>query len=125
MIMKMKRDAGIDTFGAAIRRRRKEVGMTQSDLAGRIFRDDGQFISKQYVHDIEIGRATPSAEPLLNQLAQELNIDADYLSYLAGVIPSDVRDLGLTQQDIVSAMSFFRSLKLKTLGTGRGLRTGS
>ena len=41
------------TFGEFITHRRKELGLTQKEVAARIKQDDGKALSVQYLNDIE------------------------------------------------------------------------
>lgn len=79
------------TFGTFVSSRRKELGISQKDLAGRILREeDGQPISPQYLNDIEKDRRQPTSDHLMDQFAAVLETSKDYLFYLAGVLPADI-----------------------------------
>jgi transcriptional regulator with XRE-family HTH domain len=95
------------TFGQAIVAGRRKKGLTQRGLAERIKRDDGVAISGAYLNDIEHDRRSPSRE-LVVQFARELEIDAEYLAYLAGRFPNDQTLRGLTQDQFVGGMMAFR-----------------
>ena len=94
-------------FGAFLAARRKELGFSQKDLAAKIFKEDGEAIAPQYLNDIEHGRRNPSSDHLINEFADKLNLKADYLFYLAGKFPSDVRK-DLSQTAVENAMVAFR-----------------
>ncbi|MDR4485259.1 MAG: helix-turn-helix transcriptional regulator [Nitrospirales bacterium] len=79
------------TFGHAISRARKDKGWALKDLACRVLREDGDAISPQYLNDIEHDRRSPSSDRMVKQFAEALEIDADWLYYLAGRFPEDVR----------------------------------
>lgn len=96
------------TFGQAISTERKNRGWSLKDLASRVLREDGGPISPQYLNDIEHDRRSPSSDRMVQQFADALNISADWLYYLAGVFPADVRDKKLTQQEVTNAMVAFR-----------------
>jgi transcriptional regulator with XRE-family HTH domain len=79
------------TFGAFVSQKRKELGISQKDLAGLIMREeDGQPISPQYLNDIEKDRRQPTSDHMMDQFAKVLQSSKDYLFYLAGVLPADI-----------------------------------
>ena len=102
------------TFGKAISTARKAKGWSLKELADKILRDDGEPISPQYLNDIEHDRRSPSSDRLVQQFAEALNLDADWLYFLAGRFPEDIRGKKLTEKDVVQAMRAFRS------GGGKG-----
>ena len=104
-------------FGQYIARKRKEKQMSQTELAMMIIMDGGRPISPQYLNDIEHGRRNPSSDEILDQLAKILEIDNDYLKYLTGRFPTDVLELGLTQEKFVPLFETFRKAS-KTDGDG-------
>ena len=82
------------TFGQVVSGARKAAGISQKELAGRIRKDDGAPISPQYLNDLERDRRNPPAEPLLRQFATELDLSPEYLCFVAGQLPAELRDLG-------------------------------
>ena len=96
------------TFGEAISAARKNRGWSQKELASKILREDEEPISPQYLNDIEHNRRSPSSDHMVQQFADVLKIEADWLYYLAGKIPADLRNRKLTQQEVVNAMVAFR-----------------
>jgi len=104
------------TFGQAISRARKQKGWAQKDLAARILREDGEAISPQYLNDIEHDRRSPSSDRMVQQFAEVLDMDPDWLYYLAGRFPEDVRMKQLSPNEVARAMVAFRS------GSTRGRR---
>lgn len=96
------------TFGKAISQARKEKGWALKDLAAKILREDGDAISLQYLNDIEHDRRSPSSDRMVQQFAEALGIDQDWLYYLAGRFPEDVRRKNLSQQQVAQAMVAFR-----------------
>ena len=80
------------TFGRYIADARKKLQMSQKELASQILREeDDEPISPQYLNDIERDRRNPSSDHLIQQFAKVLKIDADYLNYLAGKLPEEIR----------------------------------
>ena len=88
-------DMNPDTFGSYVSKRRKELGLSQKDMAGLVLREeDLKPISPQYLNDIERDRRKPSSDHLVRQFASALNEkNADYLFYLVGTIPEEFRSL--------------------------------
>ena len=50
--------------------RRKELKMSQKDVAVRVKKEDGQAISVQYLNDVEHGRRKPPSDLMIRQLAR-------------------------------------------------------
>ena len=63
------------SFGELIAHRRKELGLTQIDLAGRIKGRSGATVSQQRITDIEHDRFGVPRRPILKQLALALKLD--------------------------------------------------
>ena len=103
------------TFGEAITQARKERKLSQKEVAAATLKEDGESISAQYLNDIEHDRRNPPGGAIIRQLATILDLDADYLFFLAGRLPSDVLELSLDREDISQAMRAFR----------RNLRSGN
>ena len=103
------------TFGQTIARARKDKGVSQRELAMQIVKEDGAPISPQYLNDIERDRRNPPGDHLLEQLAGALDLDKDYLYFLAGKLPSDMRSASKSPRQVAEAFKAFR----RTLGSGR------
>ena len=96
------------TFGKAISTARKAKNWSLKDLTDKVRRDDGETISPQYLNDIEHDRRNPSSDWLVQQFAEALDIETDWLYYLAGRFPEDIRTRKMTQKDVAQAMRAFR-----------------
>ena len=96
------------TFGRAISEARKKLGWSQKELALRIQREDEGPISPQYLNDIEHDRRSPSSDHTVQQFADVLKVEADWLYYLAGKFPTDVRERNLSEKAVKSLMIAFR-----------------
>ena len=96
------------TFGQEITKARKDKELSQKQVAATTLKEDGQAISPQYLNDIEHDRRNPPSEHIVRQLADALDLDLDYLLFLAGRFPSDMLELSRDRQDISSAMKAFR-----------------
>lgn len=101
------------TFGLAISKARKTLGLSQKELAARVMKEEGGgSISPQYLNDIEHDRRSPSSGHLIRQFSGILNIPEEYLYALAGRLPDDLRPDTSDPEKVVAAfMSFRRTLK--------------
>ena len=97
------------TFGQIIANKRKALKISQKNLATTIRKEDGSYISAQYLNDIEHDRRNPPGEYLIKQIAIELDIDIDYLLFLAGTFAEDIRKLGITNPERVT--EFFKAFR--------------
>ncbi|MDP2738784.1 MAG: helix-turn-helix transcriptional regulator [Pseudorhodobacter sp.] len=101
--------AGGVTFGQAISKARKALGLSQKELAARVMKDEGgSSISPQYLNDIEHDRRSPTSDHLIRQFATVLEVDEGYLFVLAGKIPDELRRAANDQDKIVAAFTNFR-----------------
>lgn len=83
--------------------------MSQKELSQRILREDDEMsISPQYLNDIERDRRQPSSDHLLKQFASVLDCEIDYLHFLAGTWPSDIRGSAKTPEEVVAVFKAFR-----------------
>jgi transcriptional regulator with XRE-family HTH domain len=97
------------TFGSYIAAARKKIQLSQKQLAERIKREeDQQPISPQYLNDIERDRRSPTSDHLIQQFAKVLKVDADYLHYLAGKLPADIRESNLSEEAVRAVFTAFR-----------------
>ena len=102
------------TFGRYIADARKKLQMSQKELASQILREeDDEPISPPYLNDIERDRRNPSSDHLIQQFAKVLKIDADYLSYLAGKLPEEIRRKNLSEDAVKAAFLAFRKPQKK------------
>ena len=97
------------TFGRAISQARKALGLSQKQLAKKILREDRESISPQYLNDIEHDRRSPSSDRMVKQFADVLSMDVDWLYYLAGKSPADLRERKLSQREFAEGMVAFRA----------------
>jgi transcriptional regulator with XRE-family HTH domain len=98
----------INTFGAYIGAERKKLGLSQKQLAEKIEREEGGSISPQYLNDIEHDRRSPSSDHMIQQFARVLNVGADYLYYLVGRVPADVRQANHPPKRVEETFAAFR-----------------
>lgn len=97
-----------ETLGGAISKARKAKGWALKDLASQVLREDGEPISLQYLNDIEHDRRSPSSDRMVQQFAEALDLNQDWLYYLAGRFPEWVRKRKLSEKQIAEAMVAFR-----------------
>jgi len=96
------------TFGKYIAEVRKQKGMSQKQLAEMIHHEEGGSISPQYLNDIEHDRRSPSSDHMIQQFAGVLKVSANYLYYLAGRMPAQIRRANMPPNDVDEWVSAFR-----------------
>ena len=96
------------SFGAAILKARTDMQLLQKDVAAAIVKQDGVAMSASYLNDIERDRRNPPNAHIIRQLASTLDLDEDYLWFLAGRIPTDMLELTLDQASISRAVKTLR-----------------
>ncbi len=71
------------TFGQAISKARKALGLSQKERAARVMKEEGGgSISPQYLNDIEHDRRSPSSGHLIRQFSGILNIPGNCLALI-------------------------------------------
>jgi transcriptional regulator with XRE-family HTH domain len=60
----------MENFGQVIKRRRRELGLTQRDVAARIRFEDGRAISGPYLVELEHNTRRPPRAYLIEQFAR-------------------------------------------------------
>jgi transcriptional regulator with XRE-family HTH domain len=96
------------TFGDVIAEARKKANLTQRQLAARIKTEEGRAISGPYLNDIEHNLRHPPRGFLLQQFANELDLDVDLLYFLAKQMPFDVDTSKVSEKRAVAAYRAFR-----------------
>lgn len=84
-----------ESFGRRIRRKRRDLGLTQRQLAGRLQ------IDFTYLSKLENDRGEPPGEKTVRNLAVELHDDTEELLALAGKLPDRLRTRA--QEDVAFA----------------------
>jgi transcriptional regulator with XRE-family HTH domain len=102
------------SFGRTLADARRQAGLSQRELAARILKDDGEPISPQYLNDLERDRRNPPSPTLLKQFAAALDLPTDYLDFLAGQLPDDLRSGNYAPEEVAAAFHAFR----RSLGSG-------
>ena len=96
------------TFGQALSAARRRAGLSQRELAARIRKEDGEPISPQYLNDLERDRRNPPASHFLTQFAAVLDLPEEYLDFVAGQLPADLRQGRYGPDQVQAAFSAFR-----------------
>lgn len=123
--MIIERSSDPVTFDRYIADARKKLQMSQKELASQILREeDDEPISRQYLNDIERGRRNPSSDHLIRQFAKVLKIDADYLSYLAGKLPEEIRRKNLSEDAVKAAFLAFRKAANVQMNDAKSIKHG-
>lgn len=99
-----------ETFGQVLSAARRNAGLSQRELAARIFKDDGEPISPQYLNDLERDRRNPPASAFLKQFADVLGVPEEYLDFVAGLLPDDLRN-GTRQYAPDQVQAAFRAFR--------------
>lgn len=98
------------TFGAVIRERRKELQLTQRDVAERVAarlkEEERRGFDFSYLSKIENDRLPPPSTPAILALAAILDLSADELLAVAGKTSPDI---GEKFKQSEGARMFFRS----------------
>jgi transcriptional regulator with XRE-family HTH domain len=97
----------MENFGQVIRRRR-ELGLTQREVAERIRFEDGHAISGAYLVELEHNTRQPPRAFLIEQFASALSLKADVLYFAAGRLPADLDGRDVSNELIVLAFERFR-----------------
>jgi transcriptional regulator with XRE-family HTH domain len=96
------------TFGSEIRSARINKEWSLKHVADRVKKEDGTPISIQYLNDMEHDRRNPPSEDVIRQLAKVLDLSPDYLVFLAGQFPSDIRSGSHSPEAVQHAFQAFR-----------------
>jgi transcriptional regulator with XRE-family HTH domain len=113
-------DKPVKSFGELIARRRKELGLTQTELGARIKGRSGKPVSQKRITDIEHDRFGVPRAPVLKQLARALKLEVDVLCLWGRVVPPDIRAEGLSEETIKEAWRAFRAVIKGKTSRGRG-----
>jgi len=97
-----------ETFGQVLTAARRRAGLSQRELAARILKEDGDAISPQYLNDLERDRRNPPAQHFLKQLAHALDLPEEYLAFVAGQLPEDLRSGSFAPEQVQAAFHAFR-----------------
>ncbi len=97
------------TVGNIIATGRKRAGLTLKDLAACVLKEDGTPVSLSYLNDVEHDRRPAPSPRLLKQIAATLHLSYEYLLFIAGDLPDDLREDGTyTPEDVEAAFQAFR-----------------
>jgi transcriptional regulator with XRE-family HTH domain len=84
----------MSSFGNVVASARKNKGWSQKELATKVIKEEDQKpITPQYLNDIEHNRRSPTSNHLVKQFARVLEIDAEILFAVIGMLPEKERKL--------------------------------
>jgi transcriptional regulator with XRE-family HTH domain len=111
----------VKTLGQFIVSRRKELGISQQEMAALLKNRDGKPLSSSYFNYLERDRGTPP-DYLLDQIAEILKVSRDVLYFWAKRVPPDLEPGENVDPGRVAAayQAFRRTLK----GSGAGEKSG-
>jgi transcriptional regulator with XRE-family HTH domain len=111
--------AVVKTLGQFIARRRKDLGISQKEMAALLKNRDGGPLSSSYFNYLERDRGKPP-DYLLDQMADILKVGRDVLYFWAKRVPPDLEPSeNVDPGRIAEAYQAFRRT-LKSGGTGIG-----
>ena len=96
------------TFGQYIAKRRRDLSLSQKEIAERIVKENGYHISPQYLNDLERERRNPPGNHLIHQFSLALDVNEDFLIYLADGLPDDTKRLSDDPEKVAAALHTFR-----------------
>jgi transcriptional regulator with XRE-family HTH domain len=134
----MERSTHTDEFAKLVRRKRKELGLTQQQAAQRIMTDEDEElrpITQSYLADIETGHHPNPRPHLIEEFARALGIDRYVLYLAARTVPPEVAEqlarLTIEEREAAWAV-FMRAIKeaeaekkAREQGKGKAPRSGS
>jgi transcriptional regulator with XRE-family HTH domain len=95
------------TLGELLTERRKELGISQKEMAALIKNRDGKPITSAYLNYLEHDRGEPPGY-LLDQLAQILGIERDLLYFWTRRMPPDIEPGEASPEQVAAAYRAFR-----------------
>jgi transcriptional regulator with XRE-family HTH domain len=111
--------AEVKTLGQFIARRRRDLGISQKEMAALLKNRDGEPLSSSYFNYLERDRGKPP-DYLLDQMAEILKVGRDVLYFWAKRVPPDLEPgENVDPGRIAEAYQAFRRT-LKGGGTGHG-----
>jgi len=95
------------TLGSVLAAARKSASLSLREVAEKVKKNDGSPISPQYLNDIEHDRRVPSSD-VTESLARVLKIAPEYLHFLTGALPEDLKRRTVDEAEVVKAYQLFR-----------------
>ena len=113
--------AVVKTLGQFIAGRRKDLGISQQEMAALLKNRDGKPLSSSYFNYLERDRGNPP-NYLLDQIAEVLKVSCDVLYFWAKRVPPDLEPGDNVDPGRVAAayQAFRRTLKGGGAGEDRG-----
>jgi transcriptional regulator with XRE-family HTH domain len=99
-----------DDFASMIRARRRELGLTQGQVAPHIHTEEGRSIGQGYLAEIERGHHPHPRPHLIEEFARALKLDRDVLYLAARQVPPEVAEQlrRLTPEERAAAWRVFK-----------------
>jgi transcriptional regulator with XRE-family HTH domain len=94
-------------LGDLLAERRKELGISQKEMAALIKNRDGKPITSAYLNYLEHNRGEPPGY-LLDQFAEVLRLERDVLYFWTRRIPPDIEPAEATPEEVTAAFRAFR-----------------
>lgn len=107
------------TLGELLAERRKELGISQKEMAALIKNRDGKPITSAYLNYLEHDRGEPPGY-LLDQFAEILHISRDVLYFWTRRMPPDIEPGEASPEKVTAAYRAFR----RELKGGGGSKSG-
>jgi transcriptional regulator with XRE-family HTH domain len=95
------------TLGQVLAAARKERKLSLREVVPHIRKEEGLPISPQYLNDIEHDRRVPSPA-VLDGLGHFYKLAKDYLHFLAGSMPPDLKQRVASESEVIAAYQAFR-----------------
>jgi len=99
--------ASIRTLGDLLAGRRKELGISQKEMAELIKNRDGKAITSAYLNYLQHNRGEPPGY-LLDQFAEVLRLDRDVLYFWTRRMPPDIEPGEVSPEKVTAAYRAFR-----------------
>lgn len=106
-----------NSIGSQIGRGRKNLRMTQKQLASQILKADGTPISPQYLNDLELDKRGAPPNYLLDRISEALGLPQEYLRFVAGRLPADLAENYHREHDPETVKTAFEAFR-KALAEG-------
>lgn len=90
---------------------RKNLALTQKQLASRILKADGTPISPQYLNDLELDKRGAPPNYLLDRISEALGLPKEYLRFVAGRLPANLAENYHREHDPETVKAAFEAFR--------------
>ncbi len=98
-------------FGSIIRTARISKHLSLDYVSSQIIKESGGKISVPYLHSVEMGKRVPKQSYFIEQIADILDINSDWLFYLSGRFPPEDIEAVIGEAEFKHAINNFRNKK--------------